>query len=155
MQLEFKPKYKEIVENTELSRAEKLETILKDTLEYYNSNNRCQPISGAGCTYTPAQSGLSTSQSEGCAVGRLLTEQSAEYIDTLLSRGAIDDIIIDLENEPELGSLPDFIVDEETFFRRLQQLHDRPEYWTESGVNEESAKNTLDDIKLIINGSVK
>jgi len=58
------------------------EKILLDTLEYYivdSDNRRCISYNG-GCFYNPKGAGKTKKQSEGCAIGRLLSNYHKKKI---------------------------------------------------------------------------
>lgn len=141
--IKLKPKFAEVIDNPTLSTEEKLEFILKDTIEYFNLKNRCTDT--RFCYYSPETLNIQ-GESEGCAVGRLLTPESAQLIDKTVkpeqSGSSIGNLASVKSLNKDLTFLP-FMMDNRKFFSNLQSLHDYKPNWNEEGL----AKAGIEEIK--------
>ena len=94
--------------------------LLDETIARFNLNNRS--FNGSICTYAP------TDKSDGCAVGRLISDKT--ICEELDKHG------INADNKRVLEALPTEIRElGGDFLRSLQQLHDFPHNWEETGLS--------------------
>lgn len=106
---------------------------LEETISFYNSTNRALD-EGGNCVYHP------TKNSPGCAIGRHMSKEALEKVGRS-SYAVSADIVYEWLPMwiKELGK--DFLVE-------VQRLHDRFEYWEDTGLSERgeeyvsSIKNT-------------
>lgn len=108
--------------------------LLNETITHYseNVNRRCVTTNGEGrfkCKYSGTT--IENSESDGCAIGRLLTpelriELDTKYGDTIPS--GVEDIWEYLPDEIK-GYGKAFLVD-------LQKLHDEISFWNNEGLTE-------------------
>lgn len=120
------------MEETEL-KAKRL-AIVKDTVAHYTGKNR--GTNGSYCQYSPI-----IGRTEGCAIGRLITDKRLctefdSFGGSLKAPSIQQKLPIELV---ELGL--DFLYD-------LQRLHDRENNWTEAGL---SSKGEYSADELIVN----
>ena len=111
--------------------------ILKETVEYYSPNpekKRCQGITLEGykkCYY----SGITANkETDGCAIGRLLTLEQRQNIDKNFSEGiTIGGLITNHSTY-----LPEDIIELGfSFLEALQDLHDTETSWADEGLSME------------------
>lgn len=113
---------------------------LEDTIGHYNINNRC--VKYGECRYSPKSIGLE-GISEGCAIGRHLTEKLALSLD----KGS-NTVVYKPEVFKKLpGSLRKLGKD---FLSEVQCLHDNTRNWDESGLSVEG-ENKVRMINLQFN----
>lgn len=111
---------------------------LNETIAHYNSKNRCEI--NKRCKYSPIEG-----VSEGCAVGRHITDKElCKHLDDLSAKdnGSVNiKEVFDLlpKNLQELS---------QRFLGNIQQLHDNPYNWTETGLSIEGL-NYVRHIKQI------
>jgi hypothetical protein len=117
--------------------------LLIDALEYYTVDpvgRRCKDEDG--CYYSPKSVGKE-STSSGCLIGRLLSPELAELIDSKESEIGINSLI----NEC-LYTLPSFMnQDNKHFLSACQSLHDVNRYWTETGLSDIGKNRVLSIIE--------
>lgn len=145
--LKIKPKYLEVIENTALTNAEKLNFILEDTISYFNSSNRCIDNRGdkKGCAYSPLTFQRTYQDSEGCAVGRLFEEEDALKLDSFDCDGTIYDCLDNNRGK----EIPTFFHKNKVFFTHLQSFHDIGSNWQKDGISERG-KIRVEEIRKII-----
>ena len=111
---------------------------LKDTIEFYNSNNRATTTEG--CIYR------ATYSSPGCAIGRCLPRDSKVFERELVEHFCNVDTLIEKEIE-----LPQWLLDMDDgvrpsqpvqFLGDVQGLHDTEYYWDEDGLSVEGKRET-------------
>ena len=109
------------------------EELLKDTINHFNSDNRC--YGKDGCQYAPTGA-----HTQGCAIGRFLSTEAQELYDknrddhSDISLVAIDEIFRNKELKP---LAPEWMQKMDTrFLCAVQGLHDTDGYWNQQGVNE-------------------
>lgn len=105
------------------------EEFLIDTINHYNSTNRCES-SDRACKYSPIT--IDKKETEGCAIGRHLDPDLAYQIDKELERknNAI-------ENVMDRYSLPEWMIQlGKDFLSRVQLLHDYTSNWDTQGLSE-------------------
>lgn len=111
--------------------------VLEDTIDYYSEdvNRRCKKSNSSQCYYSPKTIGKE-GISEGCAVGRLLSDKLKEEIDENYPDGqSVSGIFNELPSEIQsLG---------EDFLMSLQRLHDTNRFWTEKGLSELGKQEVL------------
>lgn len=111
------------------------EEFLLDTIQHYNSTNRC--VDGS-CAYSPISFGLE-GVSKGCAIGRMLDPLHARLLDLHnLDYGVINAMKDFPEYFPEWMKQMD-----KTFLSAIQDLHDDEYYWDTKGLSEEGRKKVL------------
>ena len=103
---------------------------LRDTINYYSDDTNRRCIENRMCYYSPEKIGKSEI-SNGCAIGRHLSREDANFIDNI---GVMD--VKRIINDPILSQkLPEWMKDLGTsFLYDVQLLHDRSGYWNESGI---------------------
>lgn len=123
----------------EKSKEEKL-ALLEETVAYYTEdvNRRCV-VNDKQCAY--AGSTLDK-DSDGCAIGRLLDNETKLYLDRCHSNRGVDQV---WEHIPE-----NVKVYGKELLIQLQQLHDYPAHWDDKGLTIEG-KRQYDIIKTRIN----
>ena len=108
--------------------------LLNDTIAYYSVNpaeRRCISIYGA-CSYSPSTSHIPTS--EGCAIGRHLDGDVKRKFD-VSSYGSIS--MMSKYNKDVFALAPQWMQDMDIhFLEDIQGLHDKSDYWNETGLNE-------------------
>lgn len=124
----LKPKFSEIINSKSLSDKDKMAKLLEDTISHYNLNNRCR--TQKGYKYSPKSLGILTS--EGCAIGRMLDEESQEFLDNNMG-GNTWGVILNHSNFKIIA--PEFMVKHKDFFIALQRLHDVQGNWDGEGLN--------------------
>jgi len=118
---------------------EKRLAILNETITYYGKNpkRRCVTSSISGgkiCFYDGSKN--TKLESDGCAVGRLLSKRMKAKLDKKYTFSDKDSGVKDLFHE-----LPKTIqVYGEDFLEALQQLHDSNIFWAEFGLTKEGKK---------------
>lgn len=115
---------------------------LEETANHYNKDNRSSDKTG--CYYSPKTKGL-VGKSQGCAIGRKLSEELAVELDKkCLNHGVNSQKVFNLlpKEVQELGM--DFLV-------IIQTLHDVDYNWDENGLTgtgESNVKKIKDDFEL-------
>ncbi len=121
--------------------------LLNDTIAHYseNVNRRCVAIDSNGqiqCKYSGTT--INNTESDGCAIGRLLTPE----LRLMLDNNCGDTIPSGVDNV--WGDLPDEIkAYGQAFLITLQKLHDEPSYWGSEGLTERG-QSCVDRIKVDI-----
>lgn len=133
------PKYQELFKSKK-SDSEKMESILEDTIKYFNIKNRCGEKHKV-CRYSPVTVGKE-GITEGCAIGRLFDEESKLILDKMQG-GSWAQITLREENIPLIDP---FMIKNKSFFARLQFLHDDGRNWNEEGINEKGIE-TVSEIR--------
>lgn len=113
-----------------------------DTVNYYSENpeeRRCK--SDVGCVYSPES--IDNPNSEGCAVGRLLTDELKIKLDNVGNLGCtgVSAIFHLLPLDIQAYSLD--------LLQSLQGLHDQDDNWTPDGISdigEELVKRTINTL---------
>lgn len=104
------------------SIARKRKLFLQDTINHYNSTNRCEGASG--CCYSPSNSEI-PENTEGCAIGRHLTKKLAK--------------MLDWKAKPMSKAFKLFPrklqIMGEGFLQEVQCLHDEKEHWNKKGIS--------------------
>lgn len=98
---------------------------LRDTVKFYNSNNRAVNEEG-GCVYHPTQ------LSPGCAIGRHMLNKALCHQWTYKSLGGYVQSVQD-SHPGTLGPLEVLGIG---FLSAVQELHDWSFHWTPAGVSE-------------------
>lgn len=134
IKIEFKKEYQELIDS-DIPNDEKLMVILQDTVNYYEKNPDRRCVSSTGCRYDSKTLGL---EGEGCAIGRLVTEETREKLDIYpdLAVGGKNfkgNQIADIQWGEYINSNIDFFTD-------LQGLHDEDGYWNEVGLTDEGVE---------------
>lgn len=111
------------------------EEFLKDTINFYNSNNR-SVYSNLRCLY------LSLEDGKKCAIGRFLKKEDAITAD---EKGYDVDEIIKANMLPERISKLGI-----HFLETVQDLHDTRHYWAENGLTLKG-KNRVNSIIRMFN----
>lgn len=112
--------------------------LLNETITHYseNVNRRCVKTNGEGqikCKYSGTT--IENAESDGCAVGRLLTPELRLELDAMCG-DEIPSGVTDI-----WGYLPDEIkAYGKSFLTSLQGLHDSIEYWNEEGLSDKGKK---------------
>ena len=101
---------------------EKQLQLLEETVAYYSENTLRRCVIDRHCMYSGKL--ITLTESDGCAVGRLLPKELAEKFDEL--GGGIIAKYFDLLPKKIKGYTLNFL-------RTLQRLHDNPIYWNDSG----------------------
>lgn len=124
--------------------------LLEDTIAYYSVNpneRRCAvKIDGKlTCKYSPIT--LKKIGSDGCAIGRHLDKELAIEIDEYYGGNGNGSDITRVKEDFN-DRLPIWMQEMSTdFLERLQLLHDRDDYWNESGLTP-SGQDYIDLLKL-------
>lgn len=113
---------------------------LVDMLEYYcpDPENRRNSIEGR-CRYYPIKD-----RSEGCAIGRHMTSDSAQQADNVPGETTIDNIYKTWAEFLPTWMLPLGV----SFLEKCQELHDLSELWEDKGLSK-SGKREVSNICLI------
>ena len=143
----FKKRVRDKLDSLKSDKA-KLQWLLDDTLKYFNRSTRC--MIGGVCQYEK------TDTSEGCAVGRLVTNASAIFLDNFGDITDIEDSVMSSYiGTIRPSQLPKFFRENMSFLRDLQILHDRHLNWRydddEGGLSEEGVlklKRIVETYKL-------
>lgn len=109
---------------------EKQLAFLEETVNHYNSTNRCVNTSNGECYYHPATLDLE-GVSQGCAIGRHLDPELAKRLDIEFNRVPVSDdkvFVLLPDNLKELG---------EEFLSHIQLLHDTDPYWNTTGLSKQ------------------
>lgn len=123
---------------------EKKLALLHNTVNHFNLKNRSV---NKGCHYS-RYSLADHTQSEGCAIGRLLADDIALRFDALQlnKKFTLQNIIENTNYMPEylktLGT---------AFLQLLQNLHDSVDNWTDTGISDEGKTEACIIKKLILN----
>ena len=108
------------------------EEFLKDTIDYYSTdiNRRCVSSKGGSCVYSPKNAGK-VGVSEGCAIGRHLTDETKELFDKYKGENIGCPDILDIFKSDEMRHhLPIWMQKMDKYFlNRVQSLHDRTSSW--------------------------
>lgn len=99
---------------------------LEDTVNHYNSNNRCE-LRGS-CKYSPYTLGIENT-SQGCAIGRYLSKRLAKKFDKLSVVVSNPDVYEELPNKLKILGIH--------FLEDVQYLHDFRDNWDELGLTED------------------
>lgn len=92
--------------------------LLNNTVNHFNSENRCVDKEGVGCRYR--------FNNRGCAIGREISDSLSEESDLLRSSGVIK-IYNKLPNRLKRMGLD--------FLNEIQKLHDSGYFWSEKGLS--------------------
>lgn len=131
------------------------EKVLLDTLEYYiqdTSNRRCtgDGKKNLGCYYSPKNAGKTKKESQGCAIGRLISDYHKNKFDNISGSTAIEDIIF--HNKEYNIKIPKILLNlGSNFCKDLQKLHDNLFNWSVnglSGTGREAVNNIIKYYKL-------
>lgn len=109
---------------------------LEDTIRHYNLHNRSADDNAQSCFYYPINS-----KSEGCAIGRRIKDKElCKELDSLYNPGVMhDEAFNKLPQElRELG---------QQFLVSIQDLHDFPKNWNESGLSDQGKSKAKDIIE--------
>jgi len=109
------------------------EQIVRETVAFYNSNNRAF-LETCSVGYHSVQCVYLTSDGKMCAVGRCMTKKGLESVlvsHTQSSAHDLDDAFdgIDKLLKKKYHGHP------VAFWSKLQRLHDNKNYWDENGIN--------------------
>ena len=118
------------------------EEILLDTLKYYSEDTSRRCEDRVECRYHPSTLGMTKKQSQGCAVGRLLSDYQAKKLDSCGGMSADDiDQYISLPKKFKIVGL--------SFLQDLQGLHDNNWYWNdEKGLSDKGVVKLKNIIKF-------
>lgn len=105
---------------------------LNETIEHFNSSNRCVDPSGFGCRYEPIEG-----KSEGCAIGRKIPLELAKKLDTYTVSSVYQQDVFD-QLPSELQSLG------RPFLKDIQTLHDNSAWWVMTGISEEGQQRVTE-----------
>lgn len=111
--------------------------VLEDTIKYYSEDTNRRCVKNNGCYYNPINAGKK-GISEGCAVGRLISEELQIELDNLEEEmGVIYGNVFNMlpKKIQRLG---------QGFLVALQNLHDTNGYWDDKGLTEEVAKKVTE-----------
>ena len=98
--------------------------IIQETVDYYSEDISRRAAADGSCEYL-------TNDGRMCAVGRCFNEEGLEkYKDC---HSAFDIEMLSYYKE-------DYKIDDWLFWQRLQNLHDSPLYWCNSGLSESGKK---------------
>ena len=98
---------------------------LIETATHFNINNRCYGQST--CYYIPPEGVCS----EGCAIGRKLTQEEKDEVkEHDLNESGFDELIGVLNMPEYFCGMP------QSFVEDCQDLHDTTSYWNESGLSD-------------------
>ena len=107
--------------------------LLNETVTYYSENpieRRCTANSG-GCYYSPEKA--NKPNSEGCAVGRLLTPELKAELDFQIGGDtSVEGVWHLLPNEIQVYGMD--------FLGELQLLHDVSDYWDDKGITKDGLR---------------
>lgn len=122
--------------------------LLQETVSYYSENPlricRASFDGEAHCFYDGLKN--PNTESDGCAVGRLLPQELKEYLDTVFTFNKVASSVSEVFQHLPLD-IQEYGVQ---FLRRLQGLHDTLDYWDEKGLTETGKvfiKNFIVDIE--------
>ncbi len=110
------------------TKAEKLK-LIEETVLYYSENplRRCINTSG-NCFYFGGNNEVT--ESEGCAIGRIMPKEFAESLDNEFKPDFIHSGVRDI-----FSRLPKDVKEYgKSFLCDLQALHDSPSYWDKEGL---------------------
>ena len=111
------------------------EEFLTDTLQYYTTDpkRRCIDVARGQCFYSPENAGK-VGISEGCAIGRHITNSLALILDGSMTTAVSSEVVF--EQLPlKLRKLQKF------FLSDVQSLHDRKENWSKNGLTRAGKRN--------------
>jgi len=122
----------------------KREEVLLDALAYYteDTNRRCYKDST--CRYNPNKVGKTKKESQGCAVGRLISDYYKDKFDnaTQTSIYSIFRDSVNMGNGTNGINIPkNLIYLERDFLQGLQNLHDQDDNWEEKSLSTLGMKN--------------
>ena len=119
--------------------------VLEDTIKYYSEDTNRRCVKNSGCYYNPINAGKE-GISEGCAIGRLISEELQIELDSISDSE---------ENGSGVYNLEVFILLPEEiqalgqdFLSSLQNLHDSGTFWSRKGLTE-AGKRRVTEIKRI------
>jgi tRNA A-37 threonylcarbamoyl transferase component Bud32 len=115
---------------TLMQKSHTREELLINTINHFNSNNRCSIISydryiGESCKYRM--------DDKACAIGRELTDEQAAYLDNMNSNGVNEPKVFEVLPDRLKAMGEDYLID-------IQNMHDDKAYWDENGLNEHGGK---------------
>ena len=127
--VKLKQHYLDILSNDTLNKTSKLKQILIETKNYYSQDPiKKRNLNGGMCVYSPY-----SCESEGCAVGRMLEEDSAQELDNLSNTITV--------GEDYAGGThiiwDSYILENLVFFKLLQFFHDDDTNWDSNGITAE------------------
>ena len=117
---------------------EKQLQLLEETITYYTENPLRRCIDNDGCYYSGDRNKLS--ESDGCAIGRLIPNELALELDKQGQLG-VEEIFEDLPIEIQVYG--------NDFLNKLQSLHDSKSFWDADGLTE-NGKIFIENFKLRI-----
>jgi hypothetical protein len=103
-------------------KAERLK-VLNDTAKYYNSSKRNLATNETTCKYYPQHK-----NTEGCAIGRLISKKLAKALDLRNFSVNVDSVFRLLPTKLKKLGQP--------FLSDLQSLHDSESYWDDKGLTD-------------------
>lgn len=114
-----------------------------DTVNYYSENPvERRSKSDVGCVYSPES--IDNPNSEGCAVGRLLTNELKLKLDNVGEVGTVGVMAI-------FHLLPlDIQAYSLDLLQSLQTLHDRDVNWTSTGISDEGEEFVKKTINILM-----
>lgn len=122
---------------------EKQLAFLDETVEYYSADTNRRCVNGNMCYYSP-KTARKESVSEGCAVGRHLPADFANYLD---GRATIISVHGIFGNPGLYAKLPDELKElGKDFLGGVQRLHDVSENWNANGLTKQG-KRAVEVIK--------
>jgi hypothetical protein len=126
------------------------EELLQSTIDYYSvdpMSRRCATETN-GCYYSPKRASKPTS--EGCAIGRHLTEENKEELDRIVLNGFTSgeiSAVLGFLNARKL--LPDWMqLMDPLFLRSIQLLHDNGRNWLLNGLSPEGKSSIYNIISV-------
>lgn len=137
--MNFKDKYRKLVEIVLAKKLRKIRTsVLEETIQYYSEDvdGRAARADNGRCRY--AGKSVDRPNSDGCAVGRLLSPELRLELDEKCAGCIVNSD----EVWPRLPKNVRFYG--KGFLRELQKLHDTPAYWNSHGLSTSGIKKVLE-----------
>jgi len=124
------------------------EEIVRETVGFYNANNRASIEKEFAGGYTSAKCEYITPDNKMCAVGRCLTEKGLARV----MKTCPDDSASDVDSKVGLNNVlkKKYTGHGEMFWLRLQRLHDNKNFWDEKGLNDHGVRQVKNEFGVYL-----
>jgi hypothetical protein len=124
------------------------EEIVRETVGFYNANNRAYIEEVHNDGYTSTKCEYITPDNKMCAVGRCLTKNGLERV----MKTCPDDSAGDLNSKVGLESVlkKKYTGHPAIFWSSLQRLHDNKNWWDEKGLNDHGVRQVKNEFGVYL-----
>lgn len=124
------------------------EEIVRETVGFYNFNNRASVEKEFAGGYTSTKCEYVTPDNKMCAVGRCLTKKGLAHV----MKTCPDDAASDVDSRVGLDNVlkKKYTGHDQIFWTRLQTLHDNKQFWGEKGLNNHGVRQVKDVFGVVL-----